>query len=165
MDEEAKRLARSGPAFVESASQSTAYGVGSYSLPARHLATIEAVAGSWSMRAVSVEELAGGDRQWLSRTGAQPSHYAQDQNGLDTIAIYPAPLSAMTLAILHVQHPSAVALVTPTITAPEVLRDEFMFAALAGARGKETPGAMPDVSEFCMGVAALYRQAVSEIWG
>lgn len=163
-DEEAKRLARGGTVFVETASQSTVIGGGSYSLPPRHMATIEAVAGTQALRAGSVEELAARDRDWATRTGAQPSHYAQDSNGLDLITLYPAPLSVMALAILHVQHPSEVAVGSPSVTAPEVLRDEFFFATLAGARGKETPGAMPDVAKWCGGVAALYREVVSGLW-
>lgn len=166
-DEELKRIARAAPVFVETASTALVGGTGRYSLPARHLATVEAVAISQTMRASSIEEFSAGDVAWATRTTAQPRHYAQDENGLDGITLYPVPDGTMAgnLATVYAQYPAAVSAGSSTITAPEVLRDAFMFAALAGARGKETPSAMPEVAEWCAGVTGLYRQTVSEVWG
>lgn len=170
VDDEVKRLAREAEAFVETATVGLVAGQMEYSLPARHVATVEAHSAGVTLRPIPARGLFAGDRRWKSAAGDVVTHFAADVVGAGTVALYPAPTATAVAAdsqlrFVEAENPATVSAGSPSITAPEVLRDLFSFAVLARARAKETPGAMPDVAEWCDAQAAMLRDVAVEVWG
>lgn len=170
VDDEVKRLARETEAFVETATVGLVAGQTEYSLPARHVATVEVHSDGLTLQPIASRGLFAGDRRWKSATGDELDRFSADVVGGGTVALYPTPTATAVAAdgflrFVEAENPATVSAGSPSITAPEALRDLFAFTVLARARAKETPGAMPDVAEWCEAQAAMLRGVAVEVWG
>ncbi len=173
-DDAAKKIAYESGVF-QNWDTSIAVTVGNavYSLPANHVFTVLAalingVSGAPQLlRLTPVRNLWALDANWSATTGA-PVRASLDAGSVGTITLYPKPAagSAGTLAQVCQEFPtppigSGFTLVPLSV----VLQDFFSYAMLAGARGKESEGAMPEMAAHFQSRCDLYEQIIQHLWG
>lgn len=162
-DDAAKRLARNAGVFVErNTSITTVIDTGTYNLPAKQISTIHVSFDDSALRAASVQEFEALDETWQDADYDTPARWAQI---VETIALYPPPDAAETLAIVRHVFPAAVSPTQQMISAPVVLRDYFRYFAQAAARGKESKGAMPEVAAWLGQLSGMYEDVARSYWG
>lgn len=165
-DEGVKRLATAIGGFVEhDASTALVDGTASYSLPTRHLSTIHASAANVSIYPTTRQGLDALDSDWTNTAGNTPTNFFQDNDS--QIRVYPKPNSTTTgnVGVIHHQYPAAVDSGSPSVTAPAVFAEYLTWYTLSEARGKESDGAMPEVSKFFAGMVDLFESIAREYWG
>jgi len=164
-DESAKRLAAIAGLFVErDNSLASAAGTRTYTLPARHVSTIQVTLGAVVLRAATVGELEARDTAWRTGSGT-PTRWYADGEGLAAIALYKVPTGVAILHIIEHEFPTTIAAATPTLSAPSPVGDYFTLRALGEARGRESDGAMPEVAAHCRERARLYEEMFKAYWG
>lgn len=166
-DEAAKRLARTVGCFVErDASTTISAGTAGYAVPARHISTIHASAGSAGLVAVSIGELEAFDDDWPN-TEATPTPERYTHTTTEQVTLYPKPDTGTStpLALVFHRYPADISADSAILTAPACLREYFHFSVLAAARGRESKGAMPEVAAFFGQLVDLYEEAISAYWG
>lgn len=162
-DDAAKRLARNAGVFVErNTSITTVIDTSTYNLPTKQISTIHVSYNDSALRAASVQEFEALDETWESAASGTPARWAQI---VETIALYPPPDAAETLAIIRHVFPTAVSPTQQMISAPVVLRDYFRYYAQAAARGKESKGAMPEVAAWLGQLTNMYEDVARNYWG
>ncbi len=141
-----------------------------YTLQSGHVFTIMATAitsggVASNLRITQVKELWALDGLWPTTAGP-PKRVSLDAGPVGTITIYPvAAVADGTLNQIMQGQPSTVQSGTSTVQLPTVLQDYFTYAALAGARGKESDNSMGEMAEFFKGMMGLYEQVMSHLWG
>lgn len=168
MDEGAQRLSRIVGCFVDhDTSLVSATNVGSYALPTNQVATVQADLEGTTLRPRTVRELNALDASWASTTG-EPVAFVQDVQGTAHIQLYPAPTSpynGLTIGLVLHFYPPTISQATPVISVSPVVQDYFGLRAIAGARGKQSKGEMPDVAEWLRGLGDWMEQVMLEVWG
>jgi len=170
MDEAAKRLARVAGVFVErNESITVTSGQGSYSLPARHIETLQADLANRTLRPRNVQQLEALDADWPDTLGDAdnvPKAFVQDTQGFDKIAIYPKPyVDPETVGLVRSTFPETLEASDLILPIPPIMRDYFTFAALASARAKEGHGSMDEVVPWLRSIVEVYDQAATGLWG
>lgn len=170
--------------FGQDAAQKMAYSVGlfllvddsitlvpntpAYNLPAQHVFTILA----WLLytglpiqllRLSTVGQLFALDANWGTTTG-NPVRASLDAGSVGTITLYPNPVGAATLYQIYQYYP-VVLFGTSTLPLSPVMQDAFTYALLAGARGKESDTAMPEMAAHFSQRVDLYQQVADSLWG
>ena len=168
IDESIRRLARQTGCFVTYyTGMATVASVGSYTLPTFHVLTIQCDLAGRVLAPATIAEIEALDAGWDTATG-KPLRFLQDTHGLDRLTLHPAPsapYAGLSIGmIIHVL-PSAISASSPQLNAPLVLQDYAVYAALAEARGKESRAAMPEVANWCRGLADLLEQVAASYWG
>jgi hypothetical protein len=168
-DELAKKLAYGAGVFVVyDASVAIVAGTAVYTLPATHVFTIAAAAidagGIHALRLTRVQELEALDALWQASTGT-PRRASLDAGSVGTVTLYPNPLVNGTLGQICQEFPAAVTPQAPTLALPTVLQDYVTYAMLAGARGKESEAAMPEMAAHFKERMGLYEQLIEHLWG
>lgn len=148
-------------------------GVSVYSLPANQVFTLVAwvsplpgVGGSnQPLRPTPVNNLFALDDTWATTTG-ESNRYSLDAGSVGTITLYPIPINSGTLNQVCQQFPALVAGGASQVAAmPSVLQDYLAYAMLAGARGKESDSAMPEMAAHFKQRLSLYDQLADHLWG
>lgn len=170
MDEAAKRLARVTGAFVErDESIAVVAGNGSYSLPTRHIQTIQADLANRTLRARNVQHLEAVDSDWpdtLANVSSPVRAFVQDTQGLEKVVVYPIPyIDNEILGLVIATFPQAITAATLVLPVPPVMRDYFTFAALAQARAKEGSASMEEVVPWLRSIVEMYEQSIRGLWG
>jgi hypothetical protein len=164
-DEAAKQLSYKAGVFVVNDSSITVVaGTAAYSLPATHVFTVAAWLGTTPLRVTPVRELWALDATWPASTGPA-SRVSIDAGCVGTITVYPKPTAGGTLSQVCQEFPSAIVEGSTTVALPRVLEDYFTYAMLAGARGKESDAAMPEMAKHFRERMGLYEQVMEHLWG
>jgi hypothetical protein len=164
-DEAAQLLAYRSGAFVTVDTSITAIGgTAVYTLPASNVFTLAAWLGSTNLRLTPVRELSALDATWSTTSGAS-TRASLDAGSVGTITLYPKPTSGGTLTQIAAEAPATINLATSTVALPTVFQDMFSYAALAGARGKESEGAQPEMAEHYQGRVDLYLAIADFLFG
>jgi hypothetical protein len=165
-DEGLKRFASRIGGFVEhNDDEALVDGTAAYSLPTRHLSTIYVAAGDVTIYPTTRQGLDALDSDWTNTADDAPTNFFQDNE--TQIRVYPKPNSSTTgdIGIIHHQYPAAVDDSSPSVTAPAPFAEYLMWYTLSEARGKESDGAMPEVSKFFAGMVDLFESIAREYWG
>jgi hypothetical protein len=164
-DEEVQRLAYEAGAFVTwDTSLSTTPSTATYTLPASNVFTLLA---SWSgaiLRISPVRELWALDATY-SATSGTPQRASLDAGSVGTITLYPKPLSSATIGLVAQEYPATINASNPNVQLPSVFQDYLSYAALAGARGKESEGRMDDMADHYAARAEMYRAIAKHLFG
>jgi hypothetical protein len=165
-DEAAKELAYAAGVFLTyDVSITTAEGEGSYALPATHVFTVAAWLGSRPLRITAVRDLWALDATWPTTAG-NATRCSFDAGGVGTVTLYPNPVSGGdTLGQVCQELQATLAAGSSTIALPTVLQDYFTYAMLAGARGKESEAAMPEMAAHYAERLKLYERVIEHLWG
>ncbi len=127
---------------------------------------IDAIHVSWngaSLRPASALDLESYDSGWQSTTGT-PARFSIDA-GAGQIFLYPAVTVSGTLATIYHQLQPQIAVGASVVNAPTVFWDFFGLAMLAGARGKESEQAMPEMAAHFEQRMTLFEQIAQQYWG
>jgi hypothetical protein len=168
-DDAGKRLSYTAGLFaVVDPSISVLAATAAYSLPASHVFTIFACivyAGQATqiLRMSSVGQLFAFDANWPTTSG-DPTRASLDAGGVGTLTLYPIPISNGTLNQICQEYP-AIASGSPSVAVSPVLQDYFSYALLAGARGKESDFAMPEIAAHAKARMDMYDQVAQQLWG
>ncbi len=172
-DDAAKRLAYERGVFV-GLDQSVAIiaGMAVYSLQANHVFTVYAwvaplpsVGGSVQLlRPTPVNNLFALDDTWVATSG-EAARYSLDAGSVGTITLYPIPVNSGVLNQICQEFPPTVSASALQMSLPIVLTDYFTYAMLAGARGKESDQAMPEMAAHFRERLKLYDQVIESLWG
>jgi hypothetical protein len=164
-DEAAKELAyRSGVFLTADASITAIAGTATYALPARHVFTVNAWLNGVPLRITAVRDLWALDANWPTTSG-NTTRASMDAGSVGSITLYPNPLTGGPLAQVCQECPPAIALGASAILLPTVLVDYFTYAMLAGARGKESEAAMPEMASHFEQRLKLYESVIQHLWG
>jgi hypothetical protein len=164
-DEAAKGIAyKSGVFLTEDVSITAVPGTAVYALPATHVFTIAAWLAGVPLRATAVRDLWALDGNWPTSAG-DAQRFSLDAGSVGTVTLYPNPLVGGVLAQICQEFPPAIALGSSAIALPTVLVDYFTYAMLAGARGKESEAAMPEMASHFEQRMRLYEQVIEHLWG
>jgi len=169
-DEAVKRLSREISLFINySTSTMTQAYLATYTLSPRHvytlLAAVVTTSESQILRPTTVRELYALDAAWPSTPGF-PRRASLDAGPVGTITLYPLPTAAgYTVAQLEQEIPDDVSAAAPQVAVPAVLEPYVTYAMLAGARGKESEAAMPEMSDHFRQRLSLYEQVMRHLWG
>jgi len=143
-------------------------GTAVYNLPATHVFTVLAwlvtVSGVQLLRPTPVRSLWSLDANWPTTSG-NAVRCSLDAGQVGTITLYPNPLTGGTLNQVCQEMPAAVAQGASALALPTVLVDFFSYAMLAGARGKESESAMPEMANHFKQRCDLYEQVIGHLWG
>jgi hypothetical protein len=169
LDEAMQRLARKIGVFVDyDQSLTTAANTKAYPLPAAHIRTIQADVNGKVLRARNVQELEALDSAWPTATAAEPKAFVLDTKGFVELQLYPAPsvaFQSLAIGLAMIKLPASITLANAILAAPPVLQDYFTFAALAGARSKESNASMDEVADWLRSITDLILQAAEGVWG
>jgi hypothetical protein len=171
-DDGAKHLSYQAGIFIGlDTSISVSAGTGVYALPANHVFTLavwvapSAPGNNLPLRPTSVGNLFALDATWATTAGA-PNRFSLDAGSVGTLTMYPVPVANGTLNQICQQFPATVASGASQIAAmPSVLQDYLTYAMLAGARGKESDSAMPEMAAHFKERLKLYDQVIEHLWG
>ncbi|HWE51402.1 MAG TPA: hypothetical protein VG273_16540 [Bryobacteraceae bacterium] len=140
-----------------------------YTLPAAHVFTLLAwlaySGGPVLLRLTTVRDLWALDGAWPAAAAAPPVRASLDAGAVGTITLYPPPNASSTLCQVCQEAPSTVASGASTIQLPLVLQDYFTYAMLAGARGKESDAAVPEMAAHYRERVAMYEAVFDHLWG
>jgi hypothetical protein len=137
-------------------------------LPADWIDSIHVSVNGQQLRPTSAAELLAYDSLWpetLCSPGVLPSRYSMDAGPLGTVTLYPVQSSSAELETISHVTPAAVSTTQTTVPIPGVVADYFLYFALARARGKESPYAMPEVVSAAQSMISLYEQVFTTYWG
>jgi hypothetical protein len=173
-DDGAKKIAYESGVFQNyDTSVSVTPGTAVYALPATHVFTVLAVlidgttGAPQLLRPTAVRNLWALDANWPTTTGS-PNRCSLDAGGVGTITLYPVPIagSGGTLGQVCQEFPSpGISQGFTLVPLSVVLQDYFSYCMLAGARGKESEAAMPDMAAHFQSRCDLYGQIVEHLWG
>lgn len=168
-DDAGKRLSYTAGLFaVIDTSIAILAATAAYSLPASHVFTVFAwivYAGQalQILRMSSVGQLFALDGNWATTTG-DPTRASLDAGGVGTMTLYPNPISAGTLNQICQEFP-AIASGGSTVAVSLAFGDYFSYALIAGARGKESDSAMPEIAAHARARMDMYHQVAQHLWG
>lgn len=166
-DEAAKRMARQlGVFVVYDQSLSSVLGNSAYTLPASHVNTIQADLAGFVLRPRTLHELEALDATW-NTTAGPPTAFVEDTQGLQQIALYPAPdapNSNKAIGLVMQQLPPDISVSAAILNAPQCMREYYTFWALAEARMQESPAAMPEVAQWLRGLVGIMDQTIAGLW-
>lgn len=167
-DEAVKRLARTTGALVtrDYTTLATVASQGAYAIPARHVSTIHLSVDSSAMLPATHEELEVLDDAWTAAAAGTPTRFAQDRDTAETLNLYPQPASGgKVIAMVMHQFPVAVDGSHLNISVPECFKLHSLAAMVAGARGREGKGAMPEVAGWLSGIVGLMESTARVYYG
>lgn len=163
----AKQLAELGCLVFADSSVSVVAGTAEYSLPAYHIATLYAYAGDRVLLPMNVDELDALDSDWTNTLGTALKNFLLTE-GLEKVTVYPTLYSghSATLTLICQKHLAEISSsANYVLSIPEPLREYFVLAILAAARGHEGDGRMPDVTEAAGAIMGIIGQTAAELWG
>lgn len=165
-DDALKRLARVTSIFVTyDTSVVVALGISFCQLPAGYVFADSAwIVGGTQLRITSTADLFALDQAWSLTPGA-PRRISFDAAGANRAALYPVPIGSGTLGIVMGAVPATVTSAAPTIAVSPVMADYFTYAMIAGARGKESDSAMPEVAAHIQERMTMYESIFTQLWG
>jgi hypothetical protein len=171
--------------FADDASKKVAYGAGvlitvdtsitvtsgtaSYSLPTAHVFTLLAALVPASgtpqlLRLTPVRDLWALDANWPTTMG-NAQRASMDAAAVGYITLYPSPIAGGTLEQVCQEYAQTLTGGASTLPLPTVLEDWFSYEMLAGARGKESEAAMPEMAAHFQSRCDLYHQIATKYWG
>lgn len=167
-DDAVKLLARTSSLFLTyDASVAITGGTSTYATPASHIFT----EGAWLsgppvqlLRLSTVGQLFALDANWPAAAGI-PSRLSLDAAGVGFEVLYPSPLAAGTLAGILEICPPTVTSAASTIPVSSIFQDYFSYAMLAGALGKESDSARPEIAAHAKERLALYGAVIEHLFG
>lgn len=170
-DDTVKRLSRDAGLFIVwDTSVAITAGTSLSNLPSSHVFTLLAVlilpAGvpAQFLRLTSARDLWALDANWPTTIG-DAQRASLDAGAVGTITLYPTPLTGGTLGLVAQEYPAAIAAGASHLQLQTVLQDYFTYAMLAGALGKESDHAVPEMAAHYAKRAGLYEQVISHLWG
>ena len=113
------------------------------------------------LRITPVRELWALDGTWPATPGPA-ARCSFDAGSVGTITLYPVPTAGGTLSQVCQEFPADG---STELALPAVLQDLFSYAMLAGARGKESDSAMPEMAAHFGERVKLYEQIAEHLWG
>jgi hypothetical protein len=164
-DEAAKKIAYESGVFITyDTSIAVTSGTAVWSLPASNVFTLAAWLGSNALRITPVRELWALDGTWTATSGPS-TRCSLDAGSVGTITLYPNPAVGGTLNQVAEEYAAPIALGSSTVALPSVLQDYFSYAMMAGARGKESDAAMPEMAAHFEERMKLYEQVIEHLYG
>lgn len=168
-DEAAQRLSYKAGVFVTyDASVSIEPETQVYKLPASHVFTLAAWLNGAPLKITRVDDLFaldGNAMMTFCAPGQTPTRVSFDQGSVGTATLYPIPESNGTLEQVLEEYPATVAQGSSTLEMAPAAQDYFTYVILAGARGKESEAAMPEMAQHFAQRAALFEQVFEHLWG
>jgi len=167
IDEGLKRLARIAAVFVErDTSQTTGIGTATYSLPARHVATLHVSWGTAPLVPANELELESLDPAYQT-TQDVPAYWYEDRIGLQTVGLAPVPNAAKALGIVHTCWPPVIDIgkLNTLVQAPAPVAGYLAMVTLSRVYGREGEAEMPDVAKHCAAQVQLYEAAFQRYFG
>lgn len=169
-DEAVKKIAYNSGVFITlDTSVDVTAGTGVYALPATHVYTLAAallaeLGPPRVLRITPVRDLWALDGSWPATPGAS-TRCSMDAGSVGTITLYPLPIENAELQQVCEEFPGQVEDGASTVALPTVLQDYLSYAMLAGARGKESEAAMPEMAAHYRERMDLYEQIIEHLWG
>lgn len=165
-DDALKRLARATGTFVTYDASTIVTSLQSvYLLPAGHVFTESAwLQFGGHLRITPVSELFALDQAWSIAAGAS-TRISFDAAGAERAVLYPVPNAGGTLCQVMALVPPTVSGSSASIPISPATQDYFTYAMLAGARGKESDSAMPEVAEHIRERMRAYEAIFTQLWG
>jgi hypothetical protein len=169
-DDAVKKIAYKSGVFLSlDQSITVTAGTAVYELPATHVYTlmaalVPATGSPQLLRLTPVRDLWALDGSWSTSSG-DAKRCSLDAGSVGTITLYPNPITGGTLAQVAEEYPAQIQAGATTVALPTVLRDYLSYAMLAGARGKESEAAMPEMAKHYQGRLDLYEQIIEHLWG
>jgi hypothetical protein len=168
-NEAAKRLSRSGGAFVvRDTTLTSALSTALYALPAAHQVTIQCDLAGLVLRPRTVQEIEALDAAWPNTSGP-PIAFLLDVQGVKTLALYPqADVANAGKAIGLVMRTAPDDVTAPggfLLFVSPALSEFFTFYILREARSKETRAQMPEIAQWFGQLCGQLEQVVQGYMG
>ena len=164
-DDLAKKLASDSGVFVGyDASIAVTAGTAVYELPAAHVFSLAVWLAGCGLRLTSVNDLWALDANWQATTGPA-ARASLDANAVGSITIYPNPSAGGTLAQILQEYPATIQVGSTLLSLPTPFQDLLTYAMLAGARGKESDYAAPEMAQHYQARVSMYAQIAEHLYG
>lgn len=164
-DEAAKAIAYESGIFVTLDATITAVAATAvYNLPATHVFSLAVWLATVPLRLTAVRDLRALDATWTATSGLS-TRCSFDAGSVGTITLYPNPTVGGAITQLAEELPADIAIGSSTVQLPTVLLDYFSYKMLAGARGKESDAAMPEMEAHFLERCALYEKIIEHLYG
>ena len=164
-DEAAGKVAYESGVFLTWDTSITAEsGTAIYNLPASHVFTLAAWLGNSPQRMTTVSDLWALAAAWPATSGPA-ARASLDAGGVGTLTLYPVPTAGGTVGQIAEEYPPTIAAGSSQVALPSILQDYFSYAMLAGARGKESDAAKPEIAAHCQARMELYDQVIQHLYG
>jgi|SRR5215467_5014158 len=164
-DQAAKQLSRAAMLFVErDTSKTTINGTRTYSLPARHNATIHVSYATVPLRPATTIEMEARDEEFETTAGP-PDHWYEDNLDSTLIGLAPVPDSAASLPMVCSVYPPDLDGINTLLQAPAPVAIYLTYFVLAKAYGKESETEEPDLAQHAAANVALFEQLFLHYYG
>lgn len=168
IDEAVKKLAKFAKVFVvRDTSTSTVIGTATYTLPTRHISTLQVSYNNLPVHASSSSDLEMLDRFYTLTRGTSKKWY-EDKIGASPaakkIGLYPVPDAVHTVGVIHAEYPATLTS-GDTLDVPTPIADYIETCMIRDAYSKESDLAMPEVAQHLNERAKLYEQVMSSYYG
>ena len=165
-DDAVKRVAATTAAFLTyDASVTVTPFTAIYNLPPGHVFTESAwIVFGPQLRITPTAELFALDAA-PGTTSGPPARISYDAAAVGQVVLYPVPNINGTLGLLSALLPPTVSNAATTIALSPAAQDYFTYAALAGALGKESDSAKPEVAEHMRERMRAYEAIFTALWG
>lgn len=167
-NEAGRRLSGCGGVFVvRDTSLTSVLSTGSYTLPDKHQATLQADLAGKVLKPRTVQEVEALDATWPSTAGV-PDAFLLDVEGAKTITLYAKPNSAnasKAIGLVMRTLPDEVTAAAGFLAAPPFLAEFFTFSILAEARSTETRAQMPEIAQWLKGLSDMMISAIQGYLG
>jgi hypothetical protein len=116
------------------------------------------------LRLTSTGQLFALDAVWGTKTGP-PKRLSLDAADARTATLYPNPTANSTLNLILEQAPAAVTAANTALPLSPVLELYFSDAIVAGALGKESDNARPEVAAHLVQRQQMLDAVIQSLWG
>jgi len=169
-NEAIQTMARGALLFVRrDTSISTTHDVRSYSLPARHLATLHAAYSSKPLNPTDralIDSLDYGADAAVCGTGEVPKRWYEDTLSTHAaIALYPSPSATATVSLIISQQPDLFTSTSSTLPIPACMKPFIADYVVAGAWVMDSDFSMPEVASHLAEKQAFYLDLFRAYWG
>jgi hypothetical protein len=171
-DECAKRLAHQSGVFIErDTGTNLTANEAQYAAPENWIATLHLSVSNRRLRPTSVAGLLALDSTWQTTPcamGQMPTRYSDDAGPLGTVTLYPIPQQQQageTLGHVYQQFPADISTTQMSAPVPAPVADYFGYFAAMRARGKESEGAMSEMSAHFDQRCQMYETLFAHYWG
>jgi len=168
IDENVKKLAKLAKVFVvRSTSTATVVGTATYTLPTRHVSTLQVSYNDLPVHASASSDLEMLDRFYTLTRGTSKKWY-EDKLGASPsakkIGLYPVPDAAVTVGIIHAEYPATLTS-GDTLDVPTPIADYIECCMIRDAFAKEGDCQLPEIVQHLDQRAKLYEQVFQSYWG
>lgn len=160
------RRMRQARIYVEQTSYTLTSGQQTYTLPSKAAQLLIVAYDGTVLPRFTAKEMDAARQTWRAYAAPEPPEsVVEAMSAENTFAVVPSPTATLSaLLAVTVSLPADVSAGAPTASVPSWMAEPLYLGMLAGARGRDTDGAMPEVAASIERVLSLIERAAAGLF-